>query len=147
MSKYNNFENFMSAVINEADNISRNRRGYPLYEAYDAPERVIVIVSKIIDNGWTKFVAVVALLALGPFAFGAAFLAFIGNPIGIALGIALAAYGGVKAIKYLYENRKLPLAIKEVGDRYKSRFEAHRNETSYLDRLIDEAATDLFLKA
>ena len=56
---------------------------------------------------------------------------------------ALAIYGGVKAIKLLYSNKTTPLKIYEIGRKYKPRFDAHINEYSYIDRLIDEAANDL----
>ena len=140
MSKYNDFEDFMHAVIDCADYKSKSRYGKSIYEAYGVTEKVLAITLTIIDSGWGKFLAVATLLALGPFAFGAAFLAFIGNPIGITLGLVLAAYGGVKVIKYLYDNRKLPLAIKNTGESYKSSFENRKGNIPEIDQLIHEAS-------
>lgn len=147
MSKYNNFECFMQSVIKCADYKSQLTYGKSLYEAYGVTEKVLAITLLIIDSGWGKFIAVATLLTLGPFAFGAAFLAFVGNPIGLVLGIALAAYGGIKAIKFLYVNRKLPLAIKNTGESYKSRFESHKGDISYIDQLIYDASDYLLRSA
>ncbi len=137
----------MKAVTDSADYKSRSRYGKRLYESYGVAAKVLTITMTLLDSGWGKFVAVATLLALGPWAFGAAFLAFVGNPVGIAIGVALAAYGGVKVVKYLYENKKLPLAIKNTGESFKSRFEAHKGETYYIDQLINDAAEYLLRMA
>lgn len=147
MGKYNSFEDFMQEVIKIADYKSQSTYGKSLYEAYGVAEKVIAICLVIINTGWGKFIAVATLLALGPFAFGVAFLAFVGNPIGLVIGIALAAYGGIKALKFLYENRKLPLAIKNTGESYKSLFESHKGDISYIDQLISDASDYLLRSA
>lgn len=146
MSKYNNFEDFMQSVINEADRKCRNQYGKSLTEALDVAANTITIVMAIIRKGWWILVALVAILALGPIGFSAAVIAFGATPAGIAVLAILAALG-VGGMKVLYKNRILPIIVKEVGEYYKSEFNNHRNESYYIDCLIDRASDRLLNKA
>lgn len=147
MSKYNKFEDFMQAVINEADNKCQRRYSKSLTDAYDVNVSIMRMISILISNGWGIFLAVVALLVLGPFAFGFALTTFIVTPIGIIVVGALAVVGGVTALRTLYRNRILPIAIKETGQRYKELFNNHINEYSYIDSLLEQASDYLLSKA
>lgn len=147
MSKYNKFEDFMQSVVNEADRKCRSRYGKSLADAYDVSAVITKMVQALIEHGWWVFIGVVALLALGPFAFGAASLAFISTPVGIATVGALAVFGGVSAIKTLYKNRILPLSVKETGEYFKSDFNSHLNQVSYIDSLVQKASDMLLKKA
>lgn len=146
MSKYYDYGDFMVAVMEEADRKSKRDFYKSLMEllgAKNSYENLFKIIVKILEINWESFVAVCALLILGAVAFIAALAAFTVGGIGAVVIIALAAYGGVKAIKLLYENKKAPLAIYEVGKRYKDRFNNHKGEYSYIESLIDEASTEL----
>lgn len=147
MSKYNKFEDFMQAVINDADSVCRSRYGKSLADAYDVNTSIVKMVKTIIENGWWVFVALVAILVLGPFAFGASLLAFVATPPGIIIVGALTIFGGVGAIRLLYKNRILPIAVKETGERYKEDFNRHINDYSYIDNLIKTASNTLVSKA
>lgn len=147
MSKYNKFEDFMQAVINEADNKCQRRYSKSLTDAYDVNVSIMKMISLLISNSWGTFIAVVALLVLGPFAFGLALTTFIATPIGIVTVGVLAVVGGVTALRTLYRNRVLPIAIKETGQKYKDQFNNHINEYSYIDSLLEQASDCLLSKA
>lgn len=147
MSKYNKFEDFMQAVINDADSTCRSRYGKSLADAYDVNTSIVKMVKTVIENGWWVFMALVAILVLGPFAFGASLLAFVATPPGIIIVGALTIFGGVGAIRLLYKNRILPIAVKETGERYKDDFNRHINDYSYIDSLIKTASNTLVNKA
>lgn len=147
MSKYNKFEEFMQSVVNEADRKCHARYGKSLSDAYNVSAVITKMIQALIGHGWWVFIGVVAVLALGPIAFGTASLAFFSTPIGIAAVGALAVFGGVSAIRTLYKNRILPMAVKETGEYYKSDYNAHINNISYIDDLEQKASDMLLRKA
>lgn len=147
MSKYNKFEDFMQSVINEADRKCKVRFGKSLADAYDVNMTTVTSMLKIINSGWWVFVALVAILVLGPLGFGAALAAFVATPAGAIVVGVLAVGGGVAAIRTIYKNRVLPIAVKNTGEMYKSDFESHINQTSYIDSLIDRASDTLISKS
>lgn len=147
MSKYNKFEDFMQSVINEADRKCKARFGESLADAYKVNMDTVIAILKIIDKGWWVFVALVAILILGPFGFGAALATFITTPAGMIVVGTLAVGGGVAAIRTIYKNRVLPIAVKKTGDMYKTDFENHINQNYYIDSLIDRASDTLISKS
>lgn len=147
MSKYDKFEDFMQAVINEADNKCQRRYSKSLADAYDVNVSIMRMISILLSNGWGIFLTVVALLILGPFAFGVTLTTFIVTPVGIVVVGALAVVGGITALRTLYRNRVLPIAIKETGQRYREQFNNHINEYSYIDTLLEQASDCLLSKA
>lgn len=130
MSKYNSFEDFMQSVINEADRKCRSRYGKSLTEAFGVAANTSTIVKAIIEKGWWSPSLAVTMLAVGRIR------ALYKNQI-------LAASG----IRALYKNRVLPIVVKEVGEYYKSEFNNHRNEPSYIDSLINRASDKLLNRA
>lgn len=147
MSKYNNFEDFMQSVVNDADRKCKSRHGKSLAEAYDVSAVITKMINALIGHGWWVFIGVVALLALGPIGFGAACIAFVSTPVGMIAVGALAVFGGATAIRTLYRNRILPMAVKETGEYFKSDFNSHLNNTSYIDSLEQRASDMLLQKA
>lgn len=147
MNKYDNFESFMAVVIEHADCKCKSRYNKSLTEVYKVSGNVYLMILKIIPKGWSIFLALVVLLALGPLAFTVTLATFSLSPIGIAIIATLAVFGGGDAIKILYQNRILPMAIKETGEFYKEKFNSHINEESYIDDLINKAAEHLIKKA
>lgn len=145
MSKYNDYGQFMIAVLDEAEKKGL-RHGIPnlikLFGLSDNGRNIILIIYKILESGWGAFAATCALLVLGPIAFVAALGAFVLGGIGAIIVAALAIYGGIKAIRLLYTYKSTPLAILEVGKRYKPRFDAHVGEITYIDNLIDDVSDD-----
>lgn len=147
MSKYNKFEDFMQTVINTADEYCMSRHGKSLADAYLVDKNITKMLTLIIGYGWWVFVALVAVLVLGPWAFAGASLAFIASPPGIIVVGALAVFGGAGAIRLLYKNRVLPLAVKETGEIYKDDFQRHEGQQAYIDGLVQSAAECLLRKA
>lgn len=146
MSKYNRFEDFMQEVINESDRKCRSRYGKSLTDAFQVGTNTATVIKAIIDKGWWVLLALVAILCLGGFGFAAALTAFCVSPAGIIVLAVLAGFG-IGGVKTLYKERVLPIAVKETGSLYKSDFEGHINETSYIDRLTDRASDTLLYKA
>lgn len=145
-SKYNDYGKFMVAVLEEAENICIRKDFGSLTKFFDLKggnDKLIKIVVEILKIGWPAFKATCVLLLLGPIAFAAALAAFVAGGVGAVIVVALAVYGGVAAIRLLYANKTTPLKIFEIGKNYKSRFDEHINEYSYIDNLIDEAAKEL----
>lgn len=133
----------MQAVIECADYKSQKRLGKRIYELYGVTEKSYDITMLIINSGWTKFIVVATMLSLDPIAFATAFVAFMANPIVIGLKVVLAIYGGIKAIKYLYDNRSFAIAIKKIGESYKSSFDNNKENIILIDQLIDNASEHL----
>ncbi len=146
MSKYNRFEDFMQSVINEADRKCRSRRGVSLADAYKVGYQTKDLTLAIIEKGWWVLVALCVLLGMGSIAFGVSLAAFLLTPAGVIIGAILVAAGGLSA-RYLYKNRKLPLAVKSTGELYKDEFSRHMNETYYIDSMINRASDTLLDKA
>lgn len=146
MSKYNDFGDFMVAVVDEAERkcwLHYKHGLMGIFHFGSSASSVIPIVSCILSVGWTAFLAVCALLVLGAFAFISALIPFAASGVGTLVIAALLAFGGIKALRLLYTYRIAPLAIKVVGIRYKPLFDAHINEYSYIDDLIDRASDEL----
>jgi hypothetical protein len=110
------------------------------------PKRFFIFFNfkRLLSNSkWTKFKVVATMLSLDPVAFATALVAFMTNPIGIGLKVVLAIYGGIKAIKYLYDNRSFAIAIKKIGESYKSSFDNNKENIILIDQLIDNASEHL----
>lgn len=146
MSKYNRFEDFMQEVINESDRKCRSRYGKSLADAFRVGTNTATVVKAIVNKGWWVLVALVALLALGGFGFATAVVAFCSTPAGIIV-LAVLAGAGIGGVRTLYKERVLPIAVKETGEQYKTEFNNHLNESSYIDNLIDRASNTLIYKA
>lgn len=146
MSKYNRFEDFMQSVINESDSKCRSRYGKSLAEAFRVGTNTLTVVKAIVNKGWWVLLALVAILAMGGFGFATAVVAFCTTPAGIIV-LAVLAGAGIGGIRALYRERVLPIAVKETGEQYKSEFNNHQNEYTYIDSLIDRASNTLIYKA
>lgn len=137
MDKYDSFEIFMVEVVKKANSIS------DLNDLFDVKyEKLISYLEVIIKLSWWAFVALCALLALGPIAFGLSVGSFLLTPPGLIiagiLGIAAATI-----IKQLYRNKELPLAIKKVGSKYESSWRNANGNRNSIDELFKNATSDL----
>jgi len=99
-----------------------------------------ICVSILKTGGWVALVAICAILILGPLGFSVALVPFMASPV----GILLVAGGGGAALWILYRNKKLPLAIKKIGDRHKARYEGAHGDHGRIDSQLEDAARDLF---
>ena len=138
MNKYDSFEIFMVEVVNKANTISN------LNDLFDVKyEALVSHIEKIIKVcGWWAFVALCALLALGPFAFGATLGGFLLTPVGIIVGGVL-GIAAATIIRQLYRNRGLPLAIKRVGSKYENKWKEAHGSNTVIDSLFKDAVSDL----
>ena len=143
MSKYNDYGEFLQEVVNTAE----RKSSIPLYRLYGVKSETIGMIISLLSKGWIPFASMTSIFGLALIAFLAALAAFVITPIGLVVVAALVYWGGKDAIKVLYDNRVLPIAIKAVGDKYKERFDTHVNEQGYIDNLIEEAAADLIDRA
>lgn len=153
MSKYNRFEDFMVEVVKTADNKCMSIHNVPLNDLYKVKSNTIVqAVLALISKGWGVFLFVTALLLLGPIAFGIGLGSMATNPVGwIALGV-VSAFGGITVIRKMYQNKKLPLAIRETGQYFKPKYKSLLSETdsainSRIESLVSEASDYLINKA
>lgn len=147
MSKYNNYGQFMIAVLEDVDRKCHNNYYGSSLKLFGLNDQIVLlIITTILNVGWPAFVAVCGLLILGPIAFVAALTAFSIGGIGVIVIAALAIYGGVQAIKLLYKYKSTPLAIYEVGKNYKYEFDKHKGDSLYIDNLIDRASNDIIAR-
>lgn len=146
MSTYYSFNDFMTKVINDADSICQEKHGVGLEKLFDASNNTYNAIKILVDADWWVFLAVVALLALGPFGILFGITSFLATPVGL---IVLAVLGGGASVTIykMYQERLLPQAVKSVGEKYKSRWQKADGNHSVIDDLARQAAEDLYLKA
>ncbi|NJN13676.1 MAG: hypothetical protein HC815_39620 [Richelia sp. RM1_1_1] len=139
MSRYTSWDQFMVDVVDTADSTVN------LKELYDLTNHeIVMIIGKILATSWLIFNAVVLLLSLAFPSFLIALGSFSLTPPGIAL-VLIFGVSMVAAMKLMYENKQLPLAIKKVGDNNKDKYNSIREKYVY-DRftLVEEIDNLLF---
>lgn len=62
------------------------------------------------------------------------------------VGVLVVAIGGGAMMWTLWRNKKLPLAVEEVGKSFKSRYDAAEGNRSVIDGLKEEAISALLRK-
>ncbi len=146
MSRYYSFNDFMNDVIEEADHISKNKKGYGLEELYNVKIDTIVTMKKLILNDWRIFIGVIIFLGTGSAALGISIAVFLTTPIGL---IVAAILGGsaVLMLRQLYIDRALPQNVKEIGEKYKSKWKQNEGNRIKIDNMVYEAAEELYQKA
>lgn len=129
-NKYESFAAFMAVVVND----SKHRIESGTYgEAWG-------LVASILEKvGWVGFCVICGLLALGAIAFGVSLPVFLASPV----GLIIVALGGGAIMWKLWRNKKLPLAVKKVGDYYKSQYESAAGDHYKIDQLQDRVANAL----
>ena len=134
-TRYDSFSVFMAEVTEKTKN-----------RMITNGEILGYITAVLIQGGWVVFLSLCALLALGPFAFGVALVTAATTPFGLILGVVCAGGSGA-ALWAMYNNRDLPLGVKEIGNRYKNKYEAlfyNANSHDEIDRLLDQASDELY---
>lgn len=141
-TRYYSFNIFMDDVIKRA-----NQR-VNLEELFAVKNGdVIGIISTLISKGgWEVFIAVVAFLLLGPVGFALAMGGLLSNPLGWILTTILGV-AAIVSIRVLYQNKELPIAVKEVGEEFKPRWSKVEGNQTQIDILVEEAANRLIDKA
>lgn len=146
MNIYYSFNDFMNQVIEKADALSRQNHNRGLEELFDVSRSTYESMEKLIGAGWYVFLAVAALLALSLIGFTAALVGFLTTPIGLAVAAIFGLTAG-KKIKQMYQEKILPLTVKEVGEQYKIRWENANGNRTVIDGLLNQAANDLYQRA
>lgn len=138
MDKYSSFEIFMIEVVNKANSIS------DLNELFDVKYDALIstILNIIKTCGWWVFIALCTLLALGPFAFGITMGGFLLTPVGLIIG-GILGIAAATIIRQMYQNKELPLAIKNVGAKYEDTWKAANGDVKKIDYLFKKAVSDL----
>lgn len=144
MNNKPSFGEFMTEVVNRADNMSFEKSGRPLSDKYEAPSTILKMIGAVTNTGWTSFSALSGLLSNASyFAFAAALAVFVISPVGLIVVGALVYWGGRESIKSLYNNRTLVADVKTVGDKYENRFKGCTSETEQ-NGLANQAAEELY---
>ena len=130
-SIYTSFGAFMKESLNDAKKID----DFGKMEVFEILIRILPAI------GWKGFLALCVILSLGHIAFGGALLAFMATPVGWTIAIILGVTAAA-AIKKLYENRTIPLAVRAVGNEVRPRYNTLREaqDTTGIDALRDECA-------
>lgn len=130
-SIYSSFSSFMK----KSTDIAKSIDDFGKAEVFE-------ILSKILSGiGWQGFLALTFLLSLGTYAFGVTLVSFIATPIGITIAVTL-GIAAVVQIKKLYQNRIIPLAIREVGNKVRPRYKKLQEVDNHkgIDDLCNECA-------
>ena len=85
-------------------------------------------------------------MLLGPVAFVAALGTFGFTPPGLVI-FAIFGVATIATLKTLYQNRELPIAVKEVGEEFKPKWERVEGNTDKVNALLSEAVDSLIKKA
>jgi hypothetical protein len=130
MNRYTAFNLFMMDLVKAANETC------DLNELFEikSPE-VLEIILEIILQGWWVFTALTVILSLSGLAFGASVFAFLLSPAGIMIAVIVGVSASAVLWK-LYRNRELPIAIKEVGSKYKPLYEQIQNSEKKLMYVI-----------
>lgn len=146
MNIYYSFNDFMNQVVEKADALARKNHNRGLEELFDVSRATFDSSLKLINSGWRVFLAVAALLLMSIFGFTVALVGFLTTPVGLVVAAIFGLTAG-KKLKKMYDEKILPLAIREVGEKYKSRWESEHPNPVKVDKLLDQAANDLYQRA
>lgn len=124
MNKYDNFELFMLAVLDAANEECKKGSGKTLSERWNLPESTYQVIVKLIKTDWRRF----------------SLLAVLDSVETSILPAELKSICSKDEIRILYTNNALPILIYQVGDRVKEDFKSHINEVPLIDSLIIKTA-------
>lgn len=146
MSRYYSYNDFMTDVVDTADNLARSRKGCSLENIYQVSSKTIQGIRKLLTLDWKAFLAVTALFVLGEFGLIGAITAFLLTPIGIPVAVLFGAYA-VYTIRQMYRDKVLPNAVRAIGERYRQPWEEAEGNTRKVDSLLEKASEELFARA
>ncbi len=148
MDRYTAFNLFMVDLVKAANETC------DLNELFEIKSsEVLEIILEILRQGWWVFVALAAILSLSGIAFATSLVTFLLSPPGIMIAVAIGVSASA-ALWELYRDRELPIAIKEVGSKYKPLYEQIQNSEKKtdvrhqkIDSLLEDGVIALVSKA
>ena len=146
MSQYYSYNDFMTKVLEEADSMTKRQYGVGLDDFFDVSSLTYNSTYDLISNGWSVFIAVVALFAVGPLGLTFAIGSLLTTPVGLVI-LAVLGVSAISVIRTMYKERILPEAVKAVGEEFKKPWEDADGNRSLIDKLRVEAANRLCERA
>jgi membrane protein implicated in regulation of membrane protease activity len=141
-TKYHSFNLFMDEVVKAANNQVNLEELFAL----NSGDVIKIISTILVNSGWPGFIAVVFLLLLGPIAFLASSITFVSTPPGLVIFLIFGS-ATILTLKTLYQNRELPIAVKEVGEEFMPKWRIVEGNTEKVDDLLYDAVKSLINKA
>ena len=138
-TRYDSFSMFMADVVDQTKQKYMRKFVETSLPLGNFIWKICHALFTVFGGGWCLFLAVCALLVLGPIAFCSSVAVFLASP----LGFIIIGLGGATILWTLYKHKKLPLAIKKTGIRYKGRYEQASGDREHIDNLVNEAAENL----
>lgn len=130
-TRYDSFAVFMAEVVEQAKKRITSSNGITVLG---------ICITILQHGGWLAFLSVCGLLVLGYIGFGVAIVPFLATG---PFAAVIAGCGGGAALWALWKNKKLPLAVKAVGEQYKSRYESAKGNYRAVEALQTEAIDSL----
>ena len=143
MSLYYSYNDFMRAVIEKADSLTRERDSCPLWAYFDVSMKSVRIIQKMLQKEWTLAEAVFAFLAAPVILWNIA----VGNFLSTAIGVVFKALFGTEAksvLTLLRNDSSLTDAVRRVGKEFRPRWNDAEGDQSAVDALLDKAAERLY---
>ena len=146
MSRYYSYNDFMTNVVDTADQLARSRKGCSLEDLYQVSSKTLQSLRKLLTLDWKVFLAVTALFVLGEFGLIGAITAFLLTPIGIPVAALFGVYA-VYSIRQMYRDKVLPNAVRAIGEQYRQPWVDAEGNTRKVDSLLEKASEELFARA
>lgn len=143
MNRHDNFELFISEIIAVADKKSMQENDRNIDSMYHSNLPICNIIIDFLHKGWTTYISVVTMIELFDNTSNQAIQRFLSSPIGSEVKSIQKKYDSIDVIEALIQNKRITNIIKKNGESYKSDFESHINEKSYIDKLINTIADNV----
>lgn len=140
MNRYDNFELFISEIISIANKKCMQENDTNIDSTYHSNMPICSIIQELLSKGWTTYISVVTMIELLDNTNDLAIQRFLSSPIGSGVKSIQKKYDNIDILEALMENKRISKIIKENGESYKSDFECHINEITYIDKLINSIA-------
>lgn len=141
MSRYYSFNDYMNDVLMEADKRCQQLKSCRLYEFVDVSARTFEGATKIIRRNWNNYHALTEFLASNADMISIADI--IASFLRTLVGVAIAAVLGISAVKTIKEmsaDKILTPAVRDTGEKYRSKWEELEGEQDAIDALVEAAA-------
>ena len=135
MSKYDDFEIFISEIISETNAFCIQKYGKDIDSLYHSDCPICNIIKKLLAKGWTSYISIVTLIDLNKPRFNDVMKVLGLSPLYMNVEGMQEGKEDIGAVSLLMLYKKMPVSVKILGDAYKKDFECHINEVSYIDSM------------